>query len=145
MAEEAFFCPRLLFITSRTADAGVVLTFFDGVEQGRGLQSVAARLRSGLFPHTSRINGRLHAAHNELHAEALGQSVTKLDGLGEVVARVDVHELHGDAGRGKGLGRQMGHHDAVFSAAEQDGRPLKLGRHFPQHKHGLRLEFVQMV
>ena len=65
--------------------------------------------------------------------------------LREIVPGVNVHEGHGDARRGKGFGRQMRHHDAVFPSTKQDGGPLKLCRHLPQNEHRFRLEFVQMV
>ena len=61
------------------------------------------------------------------------------------MASVDVHQWHGDVGRGERLGCQMRHHNAVFSSAEEDDRSLKLSGNLPQQEHGLRLEFVQMV
>ena len=42
--------------------------------------------------------------------------VTELNRLGEVVSRVDVDKRHGDAAWGKGLGREVGHHNAVLSS-----------------------------
>ena len=145
VAEEAFLGTSFLFVASCSTHAGVVLAFFDGIEERSGLQSVAARLRSGLFPHASGVDGGLDAAHHKLHPEPLRERVTEFKGLREIVPGVDVHQRHGDAGRGECLRRQMRHHNAVFSAAEEDGRSFKLGGNLAQHEHRFRFQFVQMV
>ena len=119
--------------------------FFDGVDEGRGLEAVAARVGARFFLDFAGIDGRLDAADDEPGAEALHQVVAEFEGLGEVVAGVDVNERHGDAAGRKGLGREVGHHDAVLAAGEQDGGPVKLGRNFAQHVNGLGFELGQVV
>ena len=117
----------------------------DGVDEGGGLQPVAACVGARLLLDFARIDGRLHTAHNQTRPQAFDEVVAKGNGLREVVSGVDVDEGHGDAARREGFGREMGHHDAVLSSGKEDGRTVKLGRDFAQHIDGLGFEFRQMV
>ena len=116
VGEEAFLGTGLFFVAPRPADARIELVFFDGVDERRRLEAVAARVRAGFFLDFAGVDGRLDAADDETGAESFDEVVAELDRLGKVVSRVDVHERHWDASRCKGLRREVGHHDAVLSS-----------------------------
>src|SRR5699024_1888598 len=64
-AEHAFLRPRLLLVSPRTAENGVEAVLGDGAQQRRRLQSVPARVRTGLFDHSARVDVVLHTADHE--------------------------------------------------------------------------------
>ena len=61
------------------------------------------------------------------------------------MACVDVHERERDFAGSKSLSGQMGHHDAIFSAREEQNGSFELGRDFPKDVHGLRFEFPEVI
>ena len=76
---------------------------------------------------------------------ALAQApVAKLDHLGEVVARVDVHHGEGQRQRGERLLRHAQQRDRVLAAAEQEHRPGQLGDNFADHERGFGLECAKL-
>ena len=116
MGEEAFLRTGLFLVSSGATDAGIKLVFFDGVDEGRRLEAVAARVGASFFLHFAGIDGRLNAADDEAGAKVVDEVVTELNRLGEVVSRVDVDKRHGDAAWGKGFGCKVSHHNAVLSS-----------------------------
>ena len=115
VGKEAFLGACLFLVASRPADARVELVFLDGVDERRRLEAVAARVGARFLLHLAGVDGRLDATYDEASAEAFDEVVTELDRLGKVVSRVDVHQWHRDASWGEGLGREVGHHDAVLA------------------------------
>jgi hypothetical protein len=77
--------------------------FFDGVDEGRRLEAVAARVGAGFLLDFAGIDGCLDAADDETGTEALDEVVSEFEGFGEVVARVDVNKRHRDATGAKAL------------------------------------------
>jgi len=74
MAEEALLGAGFLFIATTTAEAGVELMLFNGVEQGDGLQLVAAGGVAVLFLHTAFVDGLLHETHHKVRADRASRS-----------------------------------------------------------------------
>ena len=142
--EEAFLGACLLLVAPCAADGRVEAVLLDGVEQRGGLQLVAAGVVARLLAHLPCVNRFLNAAHYQARAESRHQLVAVGDGLGKVVAGVDVQKRKRDAGRIEGLARQMRHHYRVFAAREEDDRPLELLGHLAQDVDGLGLQLVEM-
>ena len=103
------------------------------------MQEVAARVEAFFLYQLALVDGGLYRTDHQAGAVFGHQAVPEFDGLGEVVPRVDVQERKRNPGRIKGLAGQVGHEDAVFTAAEEQHGILKLRRHFAQDKDGLGL------
>jgi hypothetical protein len=135
---------RLLLVAPPAAEHGVVAVLGDGVEQGDGLEAVAARSGAGLLDHPPGVDRRLHGGDHELDAELGDAPVAELEHLLEVVTGVDVHHRERDAGGPERLLGQAQHHRRVLAAREEEDRLLELGRDLPDDVDGLGLEHVQM-
>ena len=144
VAEDAFLGPGLLLIAPAAADGAVDLVALDGVQQGHGLQLVAAGMVAGLLLHLALVDALLHRAHDQLHTVLRHERIAEFDRLREVVAGVDVHQGEGHPGRVEGLAGQVEAHDRVLAAAEQQGRVVELGGHLAQDEDALALQLLQV-
>ena len=116
VGEEAFLGAGFFLVAAGPTDAGIKLVFFDGVDEGRGLEAVAARVGAGFFLDFSGVDGGLNAADDEAGAESFDQVVSGFNRFREVVSSVDVDQWHGDAAWGESLGRKVGHDNAILSS-----------------------------
>ena len=119
VAEEAFFGSGFFFVASSAADAGVEVFVFDGVEEGGGLEVVAAGVVAFFFDDSAGVDAVLDGSDEEVDAEVFDEGVAEGEGFGEVVAGVDVEEGVGDGGGLEGFLAEVGKHDAVLAAAEK--------------------------
>ena len=71
--------------------------------------------------------------------------VAVVEHLGEVVPGVDVEHREGDLAGLERLGRQVQQDGRVLAAAEEQHRPLGLGRHLADDEDGQRLEQVEVA
>ena len=93
--EEALFRAGLFLVATCPTDASIELVFFDGVDEGRGLKTVAACVGTCFLLDFARVDGGLNAAHNEAGPKSFDEVVTKLDRFREVVACINVNKRHG--------------------------------------------------
>ncbi len=111
--------------------------------------TVCSRLRDargpGLLDHAAAVDRVLDAGHDQPLAQLGHAAVAELDHLGEVVARVDVHQRERERRRAKRLLGQAQQHDRVLAAAEQQHRPLEFGRHLAHHVDRLGLQRAQVA
>jgi hypothetical protein len=117
---------------------------FDRVEQGSGLQPVAAGPPAGLLDDPARVEGRLDRGDHELDPGLGHPPVAVLDHLSEVMAGVHVHDREGDPGGREGPLRQGEHDDRVLAAGKEQDRPLELGGHLPHHVNRLGFEYLEL-
>jgi hypothetical protein len=112
----------------------------DRVEQRDRLEAVARGAGAGLLDHPAAVDRLLHRRDDQLHFQLGDAAVAEVDDLGEVVPGVDVHDRERDGGWPERLVGQVEEHDRVLAAAEQEDRPLALGRHLADEVDGLRLQ-----
>ena len=143
-AEDALLRAGTLLVAARAAHRSVELMLLDRVEQRRRLQLVARRARAGLLLHAALVDRLLHARDDEALAELGDAAVAVLDHLGEVVARVDVHDRERELGGTERLLGEAQHHDRVLAAREEQHRPLALGGDLAHDVDRLGLELVEM-
>src|SRR3954469_4538610 len=143
-AEDPLLRARALLAGARAAERGVEAVLLDRVEQRRRLQAVARRARPGLLDHTAAVDRILHRGDDEPLAELGHAAVAVLDDLGEVVARVHVHERERERRGAERLLGQAQQDDRVLAAAEEQDRPRQLGRHLAHDVDRLGFEDVQM-
>ncbi len=117
----------------------------DRVEQRRRLQLVARRARPGLVDDPPLVDRLLHARDDQALAERVHPPVAKLDHLGEVVARVDVHDREGEPARPERLLGEPQEHDRVLAPGEEEDRPLPLGGDLAHDVDRLGLELVEVA
>src|SRR3954449_6415463 len=143
-AEDPLLRAGALLVAARAAERGVEAVLLDRVEQRRRLQAVARRARPGLLDHTAAVDRILHRGDDEPLAELGHAAVAVLDDLGEVVARVHVHERERERRGAERLLGQAQKDDRVLAAAEEQDRPRQLGRHLAHDVDRLGFEDVQM-
>jgi hypothetical protein len=95
VGEEALFGAGFFFVAAGAAQGGVYFEFGQGVEQGDGLQAVAAGVGAGLFDGAPLVDAVLHVADDEAGAEFFHQGIAVGEGFGEVMAGVYVQEGKG--------------------------------------------------
>ena len=134
--EDPLLRARPLLVAPGAAEGGVEAVLVDRVEQRHRLQPVARRL----VAHAPAVDRLLHRGDEHVRHAA----VAELDRLREVVAGVDVHDRKRDVARPERLLGQPQQHDRVLAAAEQQHRPLELGRHLADDVDRLRLEHLEM-
>src|SRR6185312_4221560 len=116
--EDPLLRARALLVAPRAADRGVEAVLEHRVEQRGRLQPVPGRARAGLVDHASLVDRLLDGRDHEPLTELRDPPVAELDRLGEVVARVDVHQREREPSRAEGL----------LGEAEQDDRVLAAGK-----------------
>ena len=144
MREEALFGAGLFLIASRAAHGGVVLALFEPVEQGDGLQFVAAGAGAFLLGDAAVVDGVLHVFDDQLRVDVLHELVAVGDRFREVVAGVDVHHGKGCARGPEGLAGDVRHDDRIFAAGEKQDGLLELCGHFANDEDGFGFEVLQM-
>ena len=110
------------------------------VEQGDGLELVTARARALFLLRAPAVDGLLNARDDEALSERLDRTIAKLEGLGEVVARVDVQDRERKASRTKRLLREVEEEDRVLASAEQEDGSVELRRELAEDSNGLGFE-----
>ena len=143
-AEDPLLRAGALLVAAGAADRGVEAVLLDRVEQRRRLQLVPRRARAGLLDDAALVDRLLHRGDEQRLAELGDAAVAVLDHLGEVVARVDVHDREGELAGPERLLREPEQHDRVLAAGEEEHRPLELGRELAHDVDRLRLELVEV-
>ncbi len=143
-AEDALLRAGALLVAARAAHRGVEPVLLDRVEQRRRLQLVPRRARPGLLDDAALVDRLLDARDDEALAELGDAAVAVLDHLGEVVARVDVHDRERELRRAERLLGEPQHDDRVLAAGEEQHRPLTLGGDLAHDVDRLGLERVEM-
>mmetsp|Transcript_16679 Transcript_16679/g.31313 ORF Transcript_16679/g.31313 Transcript_16679/m.31313 type:complete len:278 (+) Transcript_16679:695-1528(+) len=153
VTEDALLGARLLLVAAGAANQRIEPVFLDGLQQRHGLVAVAAFQRVGEADGAAGDAVFQMPDHQAL--AHLGHAlVTEADDLGEVVARVDVHQREGQvarvAARVRGvlhLERLLGQaqHDAgVLAAGEQQGGALEACSDLAQDEDGLFFQRIQV-
>ena len=131
-----FFGSGTFFVAAGTTEHGVEFILGNGVEQGHGLQRVAAGSRARRILHAAGVDRGLHRTHNELHVEFGHGTITKLNDFREVVPRIDMHHGEGHPGWGKGPNGQVQHDYRVFAPRKQHDWALEFGGYLPDNGDG---------
>src|SRR3954465_12694859 len=105
-AEDPLLRTGALLVAARAAEGGVEAVLLDGVEERRRLQAVARRARADLLDPAPAVDRLLHRGDDQPLAELGDAAVAEPEHLGEVVARVDVHEREREPRRAERLLRQ---------------------------------------
>ncbi len=140
----ALLRPRTLLIAPRAPERAIEPMLCDRVQKRHGLQAVARSAWTCLIDDPPLVDRVLHARHDQPLADLRDPPVTELNRLGEVVARVHMHDRKREAPRTKRLLRQPQQNDRVLPPGEQQNRPLELGGGLAQHMNRLGLEGAQM-
>ena len=144
MGEKSFLGTRFFFVTTATAKQGVKLVFFNGIEQGDGLQYISAGIGPFFLNGLALIDGFLHGAHDEVNPEFLYEIVAVLQGFFKIVPGVDMHQRKWYLRRPESFLGQPGHHYGIFSTGKQQCRPLELRHYFTHDENGLVFKLIQM-
>ena len=142
--EDPLLRARALLVSPCAADRRVEAVLGHRVEERRRLQLVARRARPCLLDHAALVDRLLHRGDHEALAELGDAAVAELDRLGEVVARVDVHEREREATRPERLLGEPEEDDRVLAAGEEQHRPLELGGDLAHDVDRLGLERVEV-
>jgi hypothetical protein len=145
VAEEPLLGAGLFLVAPRAAHGRVHLQLAQRIQQGDGLQGVAAGVGARFLDRAPLVDGVLHVPHDQLGPGLARQPVAELDGLGKVVARVDVQQRKGEAGRRERLLGQLHHHDGVLAAGKQQHGALELRGHLAHDEDGLGLQLLQVA
>ena len=108
MAVHALLGTGALLVAPGPAEDGIEAMLRDGVEQGDGLQRVAAGTWTGVLDDPTGVDRVLHRRDDELDTELLHRAIAELDQLGEVVTGVDVHDRERERGPGRTPGSRGG-------------------------------------
>ena len=115
---DAFLGAGLLLVAARAAEDDVVVVARDRVEQRHRLERVARAV--GALAQAAVVDVVLDRRDLQAQAQALDGRVAEREHLVEVVAGVDVQQLHRHARGPERLGREVKHHHGVLAAAEKD-------------------------
>jgi len=118
--------------------------FGQRVQQRDCLQAVARGPGSGLLHHPAAVDRVLHGGHDQTLAQLGHAAVAELDHLGEVVARVHMHQRERELGRPERLLGQPHEHERVLAAGEEQDGALELGGHLAHDVDGLGFEGPQV-
>ena len=143
--EDAFLCPRFLFITSSSAEGSIELPFVQGIEQGFCLHQVGMHFTAMReWSHTGLE--RLHVAlYNQVPTMFFCIRVAELNHLAELPFRVDVHQRERHFARRESLFSKANHHAAVFADAIEHDGILEFCSHLSDDVDGLGFEFLKMA
>jgi hypothetical protein len=144
VGEEAFFGAGFFFIAASATEAGIVLMFFDGIEEGDGLKFVAGSVRTFFFDNPAGIDGVLNETNDELGTEEFYEFIAVDHGLLKVVTGIDMNQWEGRTCGPEGFFCEPCHHDGIFTAREEKGGVLKLSGGLTEYKDRLGFELVEM-
>ena len=143
--EDAFLCPRLLFITTSSAEGCIELPFVQGIEQGFCLHQVGmhfAAMREG----SHACLERLHVAlYNQVPTMFFCIRVAELNHLAELPFRVDVHQWERHFAWRESLFSKAYHHAAVLADAIEHDGILEFCCHLSDDVDGLCFEFLKVA
>src|SRR6188472_1205036 len=142
--EDPLLRARALLVAARAADRGVEAVLEHRVEQRGRLQPVACCPRACFVDDASLVDRVLDGRDHEPLSELRDPSVAELDRLGEVVARVDVHEREGEATGAERLLGEPQENDRVLAAGEEEHRAFELGGDLAHYVDRLGLERVEV-
>src|SRR5450631_342420 len=138
----SFFGPGFFFVPSCSADAGIKSKFFYRIQQGVGLQRVAAcKFTTGFFQRFF-PDCVFDLANDEFFSDTFYQAVTIIQGLLKIVAGIDMYQRKWKFSRAEGFQRQMHQGYRILSTAKQEGRFFKLACYFPQDVNCFALQLV---
>src|SRR5690554_3898935 len=103
MGKETLFGPGFFLIPPSASHGSINLVFFQGVQQGHGLQGISARIYTCFLPNPTRINAFLNRSYIELHPQLFYQLVPESNGFWKVVACVYMDQRKRNLGRVESL------------------------------------------
>ncbi len=112
----------------------------DRFEQGRSLEAVAAGSRTCLFLDEALVDLFLDRSDDQADAGFGDPTIAVFDHLGEVVARVDVHDRERHLGRGECLDGHVKEKNRVLAAREEQRRTFEFRRYLPNDVDRLCLQ-----
>jgi hypothetical protein len=119
MRKEPFFGTGFLFIAAAASDGYIEFVFFDGIQQGNGLQYVPTGIESRFFGGASLIDAGLYRSHNEAGAQLFNECIAVGKRLLKIVSRINVRQCKWDFLRPESFPCQMDHHDGVLAAGKE--------------------------
>ena len=145
VGEETLLGAGFFLVAAAAAEAGVVLVFLDGIEEGDGLEFVAGCVGALFLDDAAGVDGFLNQPDDEIGTDEFHELVAVGHRFLEIVARVDVDERKGHARGPECLAGEPGHHDRVFASGEKQGRIFKLGGGFTEHENGFGFELIEVA
>src|SRR5690554_1850457 len=88
MGKETLLGPGFFLIPPSASHGGINFVFFQGVQQGYGLQGISARIHTRFLPNPSGVYAFLDRSHIELHPQLFYQLVPESNGFRKIVACV---------------------------------------------------------
>src|SRR5437660_7710331 len=95
--EDALLGASTLLVAPCATEGGIEAVLANRIQQRHGLQRVARGARAGLLDDATAPDGLLNRGHDQGLTNLAHPPVAELERLGEVVARVDVHNRKGKA------------------------------------------------
>ena len=144
VGEEALFGAGFFFVAASATEAGIVLMFLDGIEEGDGLEFVAGGVGAFFLNDPAGVDGILNKTDDECGAEEFHEFIAIDHGFLKVVAGVDVDEGERRTSRPESFFREPCHDDGILAAGEEEGGVLELGGGLTEDEDGFRFELVEM-
>lgn len=145
MAEESLFGAGLFFIATTTAEAAIVSTRLNGIQQGGGLQAVAAGVVALFFAHSAGIDGLLDAGDFEGQAKVGHELIAIVQRFLEIMSSVHMQQRKWHPCGMECLARKPCHDDGILASAEKQGGVLKLRSGLAKHEDGFGFELLKMA
>ncbi len=144
VGEEAFFGAGFFLVAASATEAGIVLMFLDGIEEGDGLELIAGGVGAGFLDDAAGIDGFLDGTDDESGAEEFHEFIAIDHGFIEVVASIDMDEWEGRTSGPESFFRKPCHDDGVFTAREEEGGVFELGGGLAEDEDRLGFELVEL-
>ena len=142
--EDAFFCPRLLFVATGSAKSCVVTTRGQRLLQRLRLHDVGVILRTMIERVNALVDAFLVRVHTKFETEFGGNPVTELDHFAELPRGVDVQQRKWDLPRVECLTSQMKQHGRVLADRVQHHRAFELRHDLADNVDRFGFELLQM-
>ena len=145
VGKKALLGAGLLFVAPATAEARGEFVLLDRVEQSHRLQRIARSVGAFLLLDPTLVDRILDMADDQPRPEFFGERVPVSDGLGKIMAGIDMEERKRNFRRPEGLGGEVGHNNGILAAGKKQGRILKLRGRLAQDKNRFGLKLAEMV
>src|SRR5690606_15623947 len=103
MGEKSFFSTRFLFVSSCASEGGIEFKFFQGIQKGNGLKSVAAWVGPLFFYSSSFIDRVLYIANYEVGPDVLYHLIPEVKRFLEIVTGIYMQKRERDLAWPKGF------------------------------------------
>ena len=143
-AEDSLLGPRLLLVSSGTAEGEVELPLLEGLLEALGLPHVRVQRRSVVERIDPPFDTFRILMNEELHAALPRHAIPHFVHGSKFPRGVDMEEREGRRSGMKCLAGQVKHHRAVFADRIQHDRPFALGDGLAHDVNALGLENLEM-